>query len=301
MTNTKVAQLDGAEAGASAGDTRCLCCASRKPGPLIASGGYRYALCPQCRAAALAPLPADASAAALYRQDYFDAAESGGYADYAGDERLHRWNVRRRLAILGRYETGGQLFEIGCALGFFLDEARSAGYEVTGVDVSRWVREQAYDQLGSKIEPRISALEPESFDVTCCFQVLEHIPRCDQTLEEIHQRLLPGGPLVMETWDRTSIVARLFGKRWQQITPPSVVHLFSRVGIGRLLELQGFEPLHYLRTMKWTSVRFITGLLNWKRRGSTEVRRSLVASSSIGAIPLPYFFGDLVTVIARKR
>lgn len=294
---------DASMAGSVRGENRCLCCGSRATGPGIASGGYRYATCLHCRSAALAPLPSDAAAAEIYRQGYFDAAEVGGYADYAGDERLHRWNARRRLAILGRHQAGGELLEVGSALGFFLDEARVAGYRVAGVDVSRWARRWSREHTGLEIEARIVALAPGRFDVACCFQVLEHIPRCDRTLAEIHQQLRSGGLLVIETWDRTSAVARLFGKRWQQITPPSVVHLFSRAGIGRLLGRQGFAPLRYLRTLKWTSLGFAAGLLAWKRRGSsaTAARRPPLARSRVGAIPLPYCFGDLVTVVARKQ
>ena len=278
----------------------CLCCGARKPGPEIASNEYRYVICQQCQAAALTPLPTDQSAAELYRQGYFDAAHHSGYADYAGDERLHRWNARRRLAIVSSHQPTGTLLEIGCALGFFLSEARDAGHSVAGVEVSRWARQQSQERFGLEIATGIESYGPASFDIACAFQVLEHIPRCDQTLREIHERLRPGGLLVIETWDRTSAVARLFRRHWQQISPPSVVHLYSRAGIHQLLDRQGFEPVKYLRTFKWTSFGFVPGLLAGKYRRSSSSYKPRISTSRLRAIPIPYFFGDLVTVVARK-
>lgn len=47
-------------------------------------------------------MPSPADAARLYDDSYFTASAHGGYADYVGDERVHRRDARRHLRRLRR-------------------------------------------------------------------------------------------------------------------------------------------------------------------------------------------------------
>jgi hypothetical protein len=62
-------------------------------------------------------------------------------------------------------------------------------------------------------------------------------------VEKARDVLTTDGFLFLTTGDIGSTVARLRGRRWRMIHPPSHLNYFSRSTIGRLLESVGFEVL----------------------------------------------------------
>jgi len=69
----------------------------------------------------------------LYNANYFFGEE---YVDYLKEEPALRRNFKRDLKFMSRYCGAGNLLEVGCAYGFFLDEAKKR-YSVTGIDIHK--------------------------------------------------------------------------------------------------------------------------------------------------------------------
>lgn len=278
--------------------TGCPCCAD-PPGTLLQKDGYTFFICQGCGSAWLDPVP-DATPT-LYERDYFQGSIDGGYLDYESDEDTHRKNALQRLQTIRRagVTAPGSMLDVGCAVGFFLDVAQAAGWRVRGVEVSRWARERATTRFGLPIARDLSEVESASRDVLTCYQVLEHMPDPAAALGEMWRCLRPGGLLVVETWDRGSWIARLMGRHWQQVTPPTVLHLFSREGLTRLLEANGFVDVRLHRTSKRVSLGFVGNLLanKWPRLMGPFAR--LTSSRPLRAWSVAYGLGDLVCVTAR--
>lgn len=258
-------------------------------------GGWVYLACEGCGLPRLDPLPTAEEAAALYRDTYFEGGSSAGYADYVADARVHRANARRHLRRLARRAPRApaprRLVEIGAAAGFLLDEARRAGFEVAGVDVSPRMRARCAELHDIALADSFAALgrEPASIDVLVANQVLEHVVDPLALLREIAPCMAPGGVLSIETWDRGALVARAAGRGWQQISPPSVVWLWDRAQLTALLARAGFRVLVLRPALKWVSLATVTGQL-----GSA-------VPAAVGRLPLPYALGDLVVAVAEPR
>lgn len=224
----------------------CVACGgSKTTGAFVLAGGA-YATCRECGLASLDPLPPDTSA--LYSEGYFKGGVAGGYADYDADQNLHDANARARLALIRRHRTTlpSAVLDVGCAVGTFLVAARALGARVAGVDVSPWARHEALRRHQLAVEPSVgdtSAKHPEAFDLVTFFQSLEHMPYPDKELAAANTCLNADGLLVIETWDAGSPIARLMGRAWQQMNPPTVLHLMSRRSISALLERCGFRKL----------------------------------------------------------
>ena len=271
----------------------CPSCGNDHGRNALRSGSYWYAACDRCGLLRLEPLPDRDATIALYGADYFSAASPGGYIDYLGDEKVHRRNARRHLVRLQGLGRPGSLVEIGSAAGFLLDEARLAGWQVHGVEVSPQMVRQSVDRFGLSVVDDISklALAPRSVDVVLANQVVEHLVQPLETLVAARALLRPGGFLGIETWDIGSPVARLMKSKWQQITPPHVIWLWDRRQLEALVSNAGFGQISIRPSMKWVSLRTILGQLG---KGNLAKRLS-------HAMGVPYAFGDLVTLTARAK
>ena len=274
------------------------------------SHGYR--LCTGCGLGRIDPWPAPGQAES-YDEGYFvDGGGRAGYAGYEADELWHRRTARVRLdrvdaALLrtapdARQPPGGPaqqppagrgvLVDVGGAVGYLADEARLRGWRTATVEVSAWAAGRAAAR-GLRVVSGLSELTDltGAVDVVTFFQSLEHLPDPEQALRAASGLLRPGGLVVVETWDVTSRTARWAGSRWQQLSPPSVLWLFSPDGLGTMAARAGLRPWSWQATGKVVSAATVHAQLPW---ASGRLRPSLAA------IGIPYRLDDLVTCVAQK-
>ena len=282
----------------------CPLCGLGPARPLHVISGYAYVACASCGAARLEPMPAPAEQAGLFGRGYFEGQLPGGYLDYAADEPLHRLNARDRLAVIAADSPGacGSLLDVGCASGYFLDEARAAGWRVAGVDVSDHMRSRARRDLGLDVfadfaEAASAGAGP--FDVVTFYQVLEHMADPLAALREARALLKPGGLLVIETWDRGSLLARVSGSNWQQLSPPSVVFVFDRPSLEALVQRAGFGPPRIRATSKRVRVNFAIRLLSDKMPVLMSPVARLASRTGLGNSSFRHRLGDLITAVAN--
>ena len=70
-----------------------------------------------------------------YSGDYFSGGRADGYVDYQGTEAVLRREFSHSLEFIRRHQASGRLLEIGCAYGFFLEQATTV-YDVTGIEIA---------------------------------------------------------------------------------------------------------------------------------------------------------------------
>ena len=294
----------------------CITCGSTHRVPRFVTGGYRYVACGSCGLVRLFPRPDPAAIETLYESPYFEHGEGGGYAGYDADADLHDRNARDRLDLIeqiGRRVPASShghpdivfnrvIVDVGCGSGYVLREAERRGWEARGIDVSEWARRRAH-LLGLATYRSL----PEAMDdlrgrtrVVTFFQSLEHLTRPDQALRQARELLVAEGSVVIETWDLDSRVARVFGRRWQQITPPSVIYLFSRRTLSALLARNGFAVRETRRTSKVVSVGLVLSILASKYTVLRPVER-LVNRLGVSAWSIRYRLGDLITITAVRE
>lgn len=176
-----------------------------------------------------------------YNEDYFSGARRDGYADYRGSESVLRREFARTVQFIRRLRDGGRLLEIGCAYGFFLEEARRF-YDVAGIEIAdsavAFCRARGLSVIeGVADESTLARLG--TFDVIVLLDVIEHIPDPGSALSLCRQHLNPGGVIVMTTGDFASLYARLAGSNWRLMTPPQHLWFFTPKSMRRLSHTLG--------------------------------------------------------------
>ena len=178
----------------------------------------------------------------IYGDDYFAGAE---YPDYVGQQDAVRKSMRRHLSQMDSYNPNrGSLLEVGCAYGFFLDEAKAHYGCVAGVDICETPIAYAKQELGLNVQCtgfEDADFGDQRFDVICLWDTVEHLSAPEAYLEKAAHLLNKGGMLFLTTGDIGSFNARLRGPNWRQIHPPSHLHYFSRDTITLLLNRSGLE------------------------------------------------------------
>jgi SAM-dependent methyltransferase len=270
--------------------------------------GHPIVRCPSCGLLFRGDLPTDEELAAIYGNAYFQAGTHGtggeGYPDYLADEELHRRNARRRLDLIGGVGVDGRLLDVGCAAGFFLDEASARGFDVTGVELSESMGRHAREQLGLPVVQGsfLDAELPEGpYDCITMWDYIEHSVDPGADLDRARSLLRGGGLLALSTGDSGSLVARVSGSRWHLLTPRHHNYYFDRRTLRRALEKSGFR----IRRVGAPAARYTLGYVAHKLQTMSRVRllERLAASierSRAGRISLPVNLWDVVTVLAER-
>lgn len=235
----------------------------------------------------------------LYGEEYFAGGE---YCDYRSDKKVLQKNFRRRIFRLREVAPSGRLLEVGSAYGFFLELAREH-WDVSGMDVSPEGVAHAREELGLPVllGDFLDAPErPESFDVICLWDTIEHLSRPVRTIEKAARWLKPGGALVMTTGDIGSAVARLRGQRWRQIHPPTHLFYFSRRTLARAVEQAGLRVHTATSVGYWRSLRsMLYGIFALGGKETAWIYRLLTLG---GRLDLPVYTNlyDILLMVAVK-
>jgi SAM-dependent methyltransferase len=221
----------------------CEVCAGLRQALVYEVDGYPIVRCEDCGLVFVGRAQTAEELAGFYDDAYWEDPDAEGYGGYAAAEARKRHHFRGLLDSLERLTGVGDLFEVGSAYGFFLDEARRRGWRVRGVEPSQPAARHAREQLKLPItsEPFSHLpVEPESVDCVVMWDVIEHLPDPRATVEAAHAWLRPGGVLALSTGDIDSLTARLHGRDWSLLTPPWHQFYFSRATLRRLLDSVGF-------------------------------------------------------------
>jgi SAM-dependent methyltransferase len=231
-----------------------------------------------------------------YTDDYFTGQHADGYADYRGAEAVLRREFASTVAFIRARRGGGRLLEVGCAYGFFLQEAKPF-FEVTGIelaaDAAAHARSCGLDVLtGVADEATLEQLG--SFDVIAMLDVIEHLPDPLELLRLLGRHLAPGGIIVVTTGDFASLVARLLGKHWRLMTPPQHLWFFTPDSLSRMGRSAGLDCEHV--DHPWKIVPLSLVLFQLRRM----IGLPQTAQPRAGGVGLPLNLFDAMRVVLRK-
>ena len=239
--------------------------------------------------------------ARIYGQSYF---QGGEYGNYLEDEPALKLNFRDRISELRRIIPSldrCSLFEVGCAYGFFLEVVASGVKHAAGIDLSeiavRYAREvRGVDALAGDY---LMTSLPHPADIIVMWDTIEHLKRPDLYVAKASRDLAAGGYLAVTTGDIGSLNARLRGRKWRMIHPPTHLHYFSVSTMSRLLERHGFEVVHISHPGYVRMIRYVLYIL-LVREGKLERLYQAVEKWKLLDMRFTLNLHDIMFIIARK-
>jgi len=124
--------------------------------------------------------------------------DPGGYHDLLDE---------LEAGLVARYGTGREVLEVGCGTGLVLERIHGFARRAVGVDLSPGMLERARKRGLEVLEGSATSLPwgEASFDVTCAFKVLAHVPEIERALSEMARVTRPGGHVIAEFYNPHSL------------------------------------------------------------------------------------------------
>jgi len=219
----------------------------------LVHGTFALSRCSSCGCIFQNPVPEKSALARFYPREYWwseNTTHVGRSAHFFRKlEKAYREFVTRdhvrflNSCVRENPHSNKLLLDIGCGNGTFLHLARLHGFDPHGMDVSDRAVEIAQQQYGLKVrqgEIGSKIWNGCRFDFITMFHVLEHLPDPRLGLKYARELLQPGGVLILQVPNLSSLQARLFGARWYGLDVPRHVINYTPKALGHLLRDAGF-------------------------------------------------------------
>jgi ubiquinone/menaquinone biosynthesis C-methylase UbiE len=153
----------------------------------------------------------DASGSHDSNRRYYNAF-AAGYERHRGENDpggYHELLDELEADYVQRFGTDKDVLEVGCGTGLVLSRLSQFAHSASGVDLSPGMLEKARERGLAVREASATALPfaDASFDVTCSFKVLAHIPEVELALSEMARVTRPGGYVLAELYNPNSLRA----------------------------------------------------------------------------------------------
>ena len=174
---------------------------------------------------------------------------------------------KRRLVEKATSLKTGHILDVGTGTGFFLNEMKGNGWQVTGTEKSSDVRDFAKKEFNLDNLPseELFTLKDISFDVITLWHVLEHIHLLNENMETFKRLLKEKGKLIIAVPNHDSFDAKHNKAYWAAYDVPRHIWHFAPKQMKQLGKKHGFK-LSSLHTMPFDS--FYVAMLSEKYKKS---------------------------------
>lgn len=232
----------------------------------------------------------------------YTAVEDATYvAERKGRELTFSRHLHTLEQIIGAAD-GRNLLDVGAYIGVFVEVAAASGWEAWGVEPSQWAAAEAQRRSLNVIQGTLDApqLSRQPFDVITMWDVIEHLTDPTAVLRQIQERLRPAGWLAVHTMDIDAPIARLMGLRWPWLMDMHLTY-FSRHTLAAMLTECGFEVAWIGAQSRYLRLGYLSSRIAAFNAGFGRVAGSLVQRAGLEEKAVPLNFGDLITIVARRR
>ena len=217
----------------------CYLCRSNNYRLITKKSKYSIVKCDNCDFVFTTPIPNQEEIVMYYSK--FD------YKDSLSAEKVIRSDSKRSLEMISKHiKEKGELLDVGCGRGYFLDEARMLGWKTHGVDASKTITDYAENTLHLDVfcSDIFSFRPAKFFDLITLNQVIEHFVNPEQLINQCSKHLKKGGFLYIATPNVESVSARVLKDNFDHYIPPEHLSYFSKRTLKRLLEKLGYRVLY---------------------------------------------------------
>ncbi len=244
----------------------------------------------------------DASGSQDANRAYYDAF-SRQYEAHRGENDpggYHELLDELEASFVERFGRGKDVLEVGCGTGLVLARLRRFAKSARGIDLSPGMLEHARARGLNVVEGSATQIPfgDESFDVSCSFKVLAHVPDVDVALREMTRVTRPGGTIIAEFYNPHSFraLAKRYGPAGKVAEGTHESHVFTRYDSPRDIER------HIPPNCEVVATRGVRIAIPFARLLKLSIARKLLRATEVALCDSPLKrFGGFYIVALRKR
>lgn len=248
----------------------CYLCQKTKPQFFFKKLGYSILRCPNCKLLSLDFQTNYQSFIESYYQEGYFAGDPKirAYENYAQEKVNIIKNAQKIFKTIRLYKKSGNLLDVGCAMGFFLEEAEQNNFKAYGVEISEYAAQVAQKKFGNRIyigsvenfltnQRSKDMFKNLYFDIIILSDFIEHVNDPRKILKDLRKIIKKDGIIIIQTGDADSLWARLMGKNWHFFAPPQHLYFFSKSTLTKLLSQAGYKVVRMDKEGKQVSLKYL--------------------------------------------
>ena len=165
----------------------------------------------------------------------------------------------------------GNLLDIGCGTGNFLQATKQAGWQVTGTEPDSQAREVASKRVGDSIYESINdlSLSNKTYDIITMWHVLEHVHLLNETVDWLANHLALNGKIIIAVPNPQSPDAANYSKFWAAYDVPRHLYHFTKDSMALLMKKHHFkiDTIHPM----WFDSFYVSMLSTKYKEGKTNL------------------------------
>jgi 2-polyprenyl-3-methyl-5-hydroxy-6-metoxy-1,4-benzoquinol methylase len=242
--------------------THCPVCSSDKISPVLKAKDYTVTHqdfmvwhCDNCTARFTQDVPEQNIIGAFY--------QSANYISHTDNKkglvntlyhlvRKRTLNAKKKLIISELGINKGEILDIGCGTGAFLNIMNASGWGITGLEPDETARKKAAAlyNINPQSSEKLFELKPASYNAITLWHVLEHVHELHPYVKQIANLLTPNGKIFIAVPNYTSKDADTYSAYWAAYDVPRHLYHFSPAAIEHLLtdynlQLKTIKPMWF--------------------------------------------------------
>lgn len=229
-----------------------------------------------------------------------------GYEDVIDEEYLKTEKFRKilhteHLKQIEKFKKKGNLLDIGCFAGYFLELAKERGWNTFGIEPSKWASNMARSRnikiIGNDIQK--IRIKNAYYDVITMWDVIEHLSNPIDVLDKCYKSLKDNGIIALGTPDYECLIARIMGNNYPYLVRMHHV-LYTPETLSNMLEKSGFKVIKKYTYGRTFPVSYILDRLKINVHVFKKFKNYVKSISSIADYKIHLNFGDSFVLIGRK-
>ena len=219
----------------------CPVCGARDDSFLFNKCGGQYVMCNACSLIYINPVFRDDFLEEYYRNNHQFQGEI-----VAGDRSFYDALYQKGLATASRVLEVGNILDIGCSTGIFLDNALQCGWKTFGLELNKTeasiARAKGHDVQEETLQ--VASFEP-NFSLITLWDVFEHIKDGVELLNTAKRFLKKGGGVFIQSPSRDALAARVLRRECNMFDGLEHVNLYNYATLLILAEKSGYSIESY--------------------------------------------------------